>query len=140
MGLAECGSQLPRVRSSAFNTSEARPYFINEGCYGDDLVRWLIGRLRAVGIRTDDEPGQEDFGWYFQFTVPAGKHCCLLGFQPDAPEGRWLLWLERSRGFVGSLLGPRKRGIDATAVQAIQDALSGVPGIRELQWQEAHRR
>ena len=26
-------------RSAAFNTSEARPYFINPGCFGDDLAK-----------------------------------------------------------------------------------------------------
>jgi hypothetical protein len=125
-------------RSSAFNTSEAKPYFINECCFGDDLANWMIGRLRARGIETDDEPGQEDFGWYFDFTVPAGKHCCVLGYQPDDPEGRWLVWLERSRGLLGSLLGMRTRGIDVTAVQVIGDILSGAPEVRELQWSTEH--
>src|SRR5437016_2303767 len=49
-------------RSSAFNTSVVKPYFINECCFGDDLAEWMIARLRANGIQTDDKPGQEDFG------------------------------------------------------------------------------
>ena len=127
-------------RSSEFNTSNPKPYFINSCCFGDDLAKWMITRLRASGIQTGDEPGQEDFGWYFEFDVPAGKHCCVLGYQEDDPEGRWLLWLERSRGFFGSVFGMRKRGIDATAVQAIQNVLANAPEIRELEWQEASGR
>jgi hypothetical protein len=122
-------------RSSAFNTSEVKTYFINDCCFGDDLATWMIGRLRAAGIETDEEPDQEDFGWYFNFTVPAGTHCCILGYQPDDPEGLWHLSLERSRGFVASLFGRRSHGIDAAAVEAIQNALAGAAEIRELQWQ-----
>jgi hypothetical protein len=123
-------------RSSAFNTSEEKAYFIHPGCFGDDLAKWMIVRLRANGLRTDDEPGQEDFGWYFEFEVAAGKHCCVLGYQPDDPEGRWLLWLERSRGFLGSVLGMRKHGIEAAAVQALQEVLGNATEVRELEWQE----
>ena len=42
-------------RTSAFNTSEARDYFINDGCFGDDLAKWMIGRLREAGV---DVPGR----------------------------------------------------------------------------------
>ncbi len=49
-------------QSPAFNTSERKDYFINDGCYGDDLARWLIEQLRSRGVQTDAEPGQEDFG------------------------------------------------------------------------------
>src|SRR5262245_14622567 len=110
-------------RSSVFNTSEVRNYFINDCCFGDDLAKWILGRLRRAGLQTDDEPGQEDFGWYFYFTVPAGKHCCLVAYQEDESEGHWNLWLERGLGFLGSMLGIRKHGIDEGAVRAISDAL-----------------
>jgi len=43
-------------RSSAFNTSEVRDYFINDCCFGDDLAKWMISRLRQAGVATDDEP------------------------------------------------------------------------------------
>jgi hypothetical protein len=125
-------------RSSVFNTSEEKPYFINPGCFGDDLAKWMIARLRDIGIKTDGEPGQEDFGWYFEFEVPAGKHCCVLGYQNDDPEGRWCLWLERSRGILGSIVGRRRSGIDSAAVQALQTILGNSPEIRELEWQEAN--
>jgi hypothetical protein len=98
------------------------------------VAKWLIQRLRAAGVETDEEPGQEDFGWYFELKVPAGRHCCVFGYQPDEPEGTWLLWLERSRGLIGSVLGMRQRGIDATAVRAIHEALASDPEIRDVVW------
>jgi hypothetical protein len=127
-------------RSSAFNTSEVKSYFINPCCFGDDLATWMMARLRAAGVQTNDQPRQEDFGWYFEFEVPAGKHCCVLGYREGDPEGQWRLWLERSRGFLGSILGMRKRNIDAAAVQAVQDILTKALEIRELEWQEAASR
>ena len=127
-------------RSSAFNTSEVKSYFINPCCFGDDLAKWMMAGLRAAGVRTNDQPRQEDFGWYFEFEVPGGQHCCVLGYQEGHPEGQWLLWLERSRGFLGSILSMRKRGIDAAAVQVLQDILAKAPEIRDLEWQEAARR
>ena len=45
-------------RTSAFNTSEVRDYFINDCCFGDDLAKWMMGRLREAGVETDDEPGR----------------------------------------------------------------------------------
>ena len=127
-------------RASPFNTSEVKAYFINPCCFGDDLAKWMMARLRAAGVHTSDQPRQEDFGWYFEFEVPGAKHCCVLGYQEGHPEGQWHLWLERSRGFLGSVLGMRKRGIDAAAVQALQDILAKAPEIRELEWQEAASR
>ena len=121
-------------RSSAFNTSEVRDYVINECCFGDDLAKWMIDRLQKAGVETDDEPGQEDFGWYFGFKAAAGTHCCVLAYQEDEPEGVWHLWLERSRGLFGSLLGRRGHGIDDFAVPVINDALVSAPEIRELKW------
>jgi hypothetical protein len=118
--------------SIAFNNTEPRPYFINEECYGDDLAKWMIARLRSLGVRTDDEPGLEDFGWYFDFWVAAGRHCCVLGAEH---EGEWHLWLERSRGFLGSILGLRRVGIDAAAVHAVENVLSSAPEVTNFRWE-----
>jgi len=124
-------------KSDVFNKSEKKEYFINPTCFGDDLAKWLIKRLREASVETDGEPGQEDFGWYFDFSVSEGKHCCVLGYRPgdnDDLDGEWIAWLERSRGFIGSLLGRRKRGISQSAVAAIHAALSDAPEIRTIRW------
>src|SRR5262245_9384590 len=121
-------------KSSAFNTSDVREYFINDCCFGDDLAKWLIARLRAAGLDTDDEPGQEDFGWYFNFHVAAGPHCCVVAYHEDEPEGTWHVTLERQLGLIRSVFGGRGHGIDAQAIDAIRNALESAPEIRELQW------
>ena len=59
--------------SRAFNHTEPKEYFINPCCFGDDLARWLMEELAQQGIGVDDEPGQEDFGWYFEFSIEAEK-------------------------------------------------------------------
>jgi hypothetical protein len=122
--------------SNSFNTSEGKDYFINPNCFGDDLCIWLMRRLQDAGVQTDSEPGQEDFGWYFNLTLPEGGHCCVVGFRPGeaAHPGMWIAWLERRCGLIGSVLGARNRGIASSAVSAIHRALSGAPEIHNVRW------
>jgi hypothetical protein len=44
-----------------------------------------MSRMRAAGLRTEDERGQEDFGWYFEVHVPEGRHCVVIGFREGDP-------------------------------------------------------
>ena len=124
-------------RSSAFNVSEERDYFINPGCFGDDLAEWMILRLKDSGCPSCSEPGQEDFGWYFNFQTPDGEHCCVLGYRPsDSPaEACWVAWLERSAGLIGSMLGRRRR-VAASAVRAVHGVLSAAVEIDDLRWHD----
>ena len=119
-------------QSTAFNVTETKPYFINPSCYGDDVAKWMIAELRKNGVKTDDAPDQEDFGWYFGFQVAGGEHTFVIGFRPD--DKTWIGWLERNRGFARSILGLRKRGIDPSAQQVLHSALLGSPEIRNVRW------
>jgi hypothetical protein len=125
-------------RSTAFNTTEQKPYFINPGCFGDDLAQWLIGELRRKGLRTDDKPGQEDFGWYFNFENTGIRNTLVIGFGypplDGTVDGTWIGWIERRRGFLGSLLGGRGRDIDPAAVELIHAILSASLQIRDVRW------
>ena len=124
-------------RSVAFNVLEPRDYFINPCCFGDDLAKWIMKRFRARGVETDEEPGQEDFGWYFEFETQEGEHCCVMAYRPgdsDA-DGDWVLWVERSAGLIGSLLGRRKR-VSGAAVQSVHEVLSSASEINGLRWHE----
>jgi hypothetical protein len=122
-------------QSTAFNTTESKDYFINECCFGDDLARWLIEQLNARGIRTEPEPGQEDFGWWLTFRVGATDYDFVLGSRRgNNDKHEWMGWIERSRGFVGSLFGARKRGIKADAVEVIHAILSVSPKISDVRW------
>jgi len=123
-------------QSTAFNTSESKDYFINPNCFGDDVAKRLIIKLHDAGFSTDSEPGQEDFGWFFNFEVPEGGHCFIIGYRPgeDDAEGDWVGWIERKKGFVGSLLGGRNRGISASATEVIHSALMKNPEVRAVKW------
>jgi len=129
---------LVTFRSSVFNTTEPKPYFINPNCFGDDLARWVIAHLRAGGVSVDDNPRQEDFGWFFEFDVLEGKHCVVLGNRPvdDPNESNWVAWIERSRGLLGSAFGLRKRGIAPSAVNALHAVLSSHSEISYVRWHE----
>jgi len=123
-------------RSDAFNRTEPKDYFINDCCFGDDVCRWLIQQLRARGLRTADEPSQEDFGWYFTFHAGEVEHSFVLGLsQTDTPgDTFWRGWLERPAGFFASILGRAEHGIHQAACDAIHDALTRSGQIRTISW------
>ena len=122
-------------RSDAFNTSEAKDYFINECCFGDDLARWLIEQLRARGVHAESEPGQEDFGWYLTYRVGDTDYDFVIGSRGgENDRHEWLGWVERSAGFFGSLVGARKRGIKPEGVEVIHAILSSSPQFSDVRW------
>lgn len=125
-------------RSTAFNCTDPKEYFINDCCFGGDVCRWLIERLRAQRFQTGTEPLQEDFGWFFTFTAGGTEHCVIISFQPNDPANgdRWLGWIERQTGFFSSIFGGRKRGISPEAVEAIDTALRSSSEIQDLSWDE----
>ncbi len=128
---------LVTFQSSAFNTTETREHYINPGCFGDDLCEWMVARLKENGVEAQ-EPGQEDFGWYFYFTISDGEHCFITGYRPEDDEdaGTWIGWLEKSKGLLSSLFGGRSKGISPAAAAAIHSVLSASPDIRNVRWHE----
>src|ERR1700761_2271544 len=108
-------------QSSAFNTSEAKAYFINEGCFGDDLARWLIERLRARGVEVEPEPGQEDFGWYVKFRVGEVRYHLVMGYREGEGNkpGDWMCSLERIVGLFGMIFGPGYKGVEPPALEVL---------------------
>jgi hypothetical protein len=127
---------LVTFKSLAFNVSEPKDHLMNSYCFGDDVAKWLTEQLRIKGYEAPGEPAKEDFGWYFNFRVSGIEHCFVIGYRPgdENEEGLWIGWLERRRGFVASLFGARKRGIQLVAVRAIHEVLSGSLQIRDVHW------
>lgn len=121
--------------STAFNTVEQKEYFINPGCFGDDVAKWVAEQLHDKGHKTADNTGQEDFGWYLNFTLSGIDYCFVIGYRPDDDEaGTWIGWLERRRGLIASLFGGRKRDIEPAAPKAIDEILSSHPQIHGVRW------
>lgn len=125
-----------QFRSLLFNISVPRDYFINPNCFGDDAAVWMIQNLNERGIVTANEPGQEDFGWYFTFVVKDVEHCLLIGFQPNDPArgDQWIGWIERSAGFLSSIFGGRNRRVLPEAVDLIDSILRSSPHIHDVTW------
>lgn len=125
-----------QFRSSDFNITDSRDYFINTGCFGDDLAQWMIDKLSKRGIATSPAPSQEDFGWYFRYSIQNKEYCVVIGFQPnDVSVGDcWIGEIERHVGLVGSILGKRREGIDEVAIEIIDRVLRSSPEIRDLEW------
>jgi len=129
--------------NEAFNTHQPRPYFINPGCFGDDVLEWLAKALAARGVKVVGKPGQEDFGWYLRFEFDGNEYCFVLGYRPGdsinshqqgEQRGLWIGTLERSRNLLGSILGFRRLGIERSAVELLGAVLSQMPGTTNLQW------
>ena len=122
--------------SQSFNLTEDKEYLKNEGCFGDDLGRWLIERLRATGAEAEAEPGQEDFGWYVNFSVRGQPFCAVIG---NVGGEFWFVAVERVVGFLNSISGGRNRNVPAEGVQLIHRVLSSASEVRNLQWHEWSR-
>ena len=139
LGLTNGGSEMRTVatfESDKFNLSESKEYFMNEGCYGDDLGKWLIGQLRAHGIETDPEPEQEDFGWYFNYTIGGQPFSAVIG---NVEGESWFVVVERITGFLGSILGGRNRKVPDSGVTELHRILSSSPEVKNLQWHHWER-
>ena len=123
-------------QSDRFNNTESHEYFMNAHCFGDDVCKWMIEQLEKNGIKCDAEPGQEDFGWYFNFSVDDKKHCFVCSFRwpDDDHHGIWIGWIERSVSLISSLFGGRERGIDPMALRKIHELLARTPGISDVRW------
>ncbi len=140
--------------SKEFNTTEPQEHFINDCCYGDDFCKWLIEELTKKGVECDKEPGQEDFGWYFNFAVNKVTYCLVCGFRlneeqekkdeksdekvtadnSEKSQGDWIIWIERSAGFMSSLFGGRNKGIEEAVPRLIHSILAAHPAIINIRW------
>ena len=122
---------LVTFRSDKFNTYDNKPYFINPGCFGDDVARWMIEELNNCGVKADPKPGQEDFGWYLTFWHGLYSYDIVFSHNPD---GYWMGWIERQRGILGSLMGLRKKGIEGEAATLVHTILLSSSDISDVRW------
>lgn len=132
---SKANQNLVTFRSSSFNTSQAKPYFIHPSCFGDDLANWLIDQLTFRDVRTYGKPSQRDYGWHFLFSPNLTPHRLALTFIPavETGGGEWLGCVERCV-FSGLFLRKRSRTPDSSAVEIIHRILSASSLIQDIHW------
>jgi hypothetical protein len=119
--------------SDLFNLIEPKDYFINPCCFGDDLARWLIEKFKGENISVDEEIGQEDFGWYFDFLCENQSHCIVIG---NIASEKWFLVIERNCSLLATLFGGRNRQISKTAIELLDRVLRGESEITNVVWHD----
>ena len=123
-----------------FNLTEVGAHFVNPGCFGEDLARWLRLQLTERGVEAG-EPGQEDWGWYFDAAVRG--RLVLVGVGGNAAEpprgdwGEWRVMLDPHRSLRERVAGKGRAESDAAAeqltaiVRGILEAQPDFRGVRE---------
>ena len=70
--------------ASRFNATEVRSYFINECCFGDDVIAWLRERMTQTAADADiGEPVQEDWGWGFWLELGDDRYWIYASVVPE---------------------------------------------------------
>jgi hypothetical protein len=120
-------------RTSRFNQTEARPYFINPNCFGDDCAAWLVDGLRQRGWGDMSEPWQEDWGWQTSTARAGRKYLISIGSTEDeAPE--WLVHVQEHTGFLARLRGNAGPGALGELLVAMHQVLVAGPEIEHIRW------
>ena len=126
-------SRCVAFRSQAFNTTVERDYFINPCCFGDDVARWLISALRAKGHATDEQPVQEDFGWFLTSEFHGVRHRIIIVYIVDSNpnHGEWFCWVERAARLAGAIL-PRHKQVFPESIETLHEILISSPFISNV--------
>ncbi len=122
--------------TARFNLSEPKEYFINPGCFGEDLIGWLSEELKAHGVVTQ-RIYQEDWGW--EMEVRHGGTTYFIGAEgtprrdPAAPnEGEWRIFVERRRSILDRALGRNKMSTTDPLLWMIESTLHAESDIRNV--------
>jgi hypothetical protein len=122
---------------SVFNATVSKQY--NPCCFGDDVATWLH--------EADEQPGQEDSGWYFTFRISGPSYCFVVGYRaadPDNEEaGFWIGWGTTRRTVRISFWWPqgwhRPFRHASSSRNLVQLAiLSNSPRISNIRWHFEH--
>lgn len=94
--------------SDLFNSTESKPNFINDRCFGEDLIAWMIANFSDNDFILD-EPFQEDWGWATlarrgneTFVIGAG----IMDESIANVPAEWMITIEKMRRFM--IFGSKK--------------------------------
>jgi hypothetical protein len=126
-----------RLRTDRFNSTESKPHFINERCFGEDFAAWLREKLlRAVA--SVSEPIQEDWGWCLIATEGKRKFTLSIGILDESigkVPAEWRVGVEYERlmnGILG-LLRPVPEALLDSVGAKLRGVLADEPTFHELQ-------
>ena len=117
-----------------FNLSQPRDYFINDCCYGDDAARWFVEQLRARSLAVT-EPGQEDWGWYFDAKLGGAAYFVGVGGNCDnetasTNRGEWRLMVQKHRTLWQKLTGANQLEEHDPFIALLRDVISSEPTLQ----------
>lgn len=125
----------------AFRSSKFPPYpgeeeQINPGLWGKRLAEYLVQKLGAKGIETE-EMVAEDWGWYIPVRNEGVRLALCCGHQ-DGDDDEFLCFTDPSTPIVKRFF----KKIDATPqltrlIEALEQILASDPDIRQIVWTEA---
>jgi hypothetical protein len=93
--LIECTTDL-------FNSTEAKPYFFNERCFGEDFISWLVERFENSTFKLE-EPFQEDWGWATLARKDGETFSIGIGIMDESigeVPARWLITVDKMRRYI----------------------------------------
>jgi hypothetical protein len=122
-------------RSNKFPPYEGEEEQINPGLWGKRLAEYLVQKLTAVGIQTE-EIIAEDWGWYIPVKNEGFTLAICCGHQ-NGDDDEFLCFTESSTPIIKKLF----KKIDGSAqlgrlVGALEKILSSDPEIKDATWTE----
>ncbi len=122
-----------RFRSKKFPPYDGEEEQINPGLWGKRLAEYLVAKLNAMGIETQDII-PEDWGWYIPIKNEGFRLAICCGHQ-SGDDDEFLCFTDPKAPIIRKLL----KKIDATEqlsriVGALEKILSSDPAITNIEW------
>lgn len=122
-----------RFRSKKFPPYDGEEEQINPGLWGKRLAEYLVAKLNAMGIETQDII-PEDWGWYIPIKNEGFRLAICCGHQ-SGDDDEFLCFTDPKTPIIRKLL----KKIDATEqlsriVGALEKILSSDPAITNIEW------
>jgi hypothetical protein len=116
-----------------FNQTEVKPHFINDCCFGEDCLAWLIAELRVRGWTDLTKAWQEDWGWQTSGLREGRRYLLGVGLIPeDEPE--WLVHITERAPLLDRLRGRGALTVVPALAPAIHEVLRAAPDIQQITW------
>ncbi len=125
------------LRTDRFNSTESRPHFINERCFGEDFAAWLVQKLTLANVEVS-EPIQEDWGWCIVAREARRTFTISIGIMDESigevlAEWRVGVAYERTMNGVLGLFRPVPVALLESVSAKLCAVLTNEPSFRELQ-------